>query len=527
MCDNTRTGPAELFISSSLKHRVPQCSVLEQMTRIAHGITRKMKLAVLQMKIFHVKKPSLGKKRRRKSVKKKESRPNPIPHRCLPMDNASGTEGEVNESTSSMSCSINEFETFADEVNGEIPEVDCRGRIKSEKSQSDVDDNSISLSQSQLIKPDRTPNFLRSLLSTRTPYEEFHRLFKSVPMDQFPINDFSCALSREILLQGRIYIAQGWFCFYSNIFGWETQVTIDCTKIQSITREKTAYVVPNAILICTDEEKHFFSSFLSRETVYKLLLQVWDEIKAKNQKPESGSPSEAQEMLEDEGDVQNTEEHNELNAGHSCCTAEPGEDPAVVCSKCQQARQTSTEKLSHDKDPTEQGQTVTNTRSTHVLPFNEIDQPSEEPARITSCAGVAMLLASLAETVYSYFQVSLRLVQRLTREQLFYIVTSFLIICLMMCSLFLLHRLSILEPKIMAQTSYPPEKILLRQSMYQLWKLRQDVFDAEVVRFKTIVAANLNAITQVRQTLKMLEDDLEAHMSRNCTLLENNVCVQV
>jgi len=32
-------------------------------------------------------------------------------------------------------------------------------------------------------------------------------------------------------------------------------VTIDCTKIQSITREKTAYVVPNAILICTDEEK--------------------------------------------------------------------------------------------------------------------------------------------------------------------------------------------------------------------------------------------------------------------------------
>ncbi|XP_020621323.1 GRAM domain-containing protein 3-like isoform X1 [Orbicella faveolata] len=94
-----------------------------------------------------------------------------------------------------------------------------------------------------------------SLLSTRTPYEEFHRLFKNVPMDQFPINDFSCALSREILLQGRIYIAQGWFCFYSNIFGWETQVTIDCTKIQSITREKTAYVVPNAILICTDEEK--------------------------------------------------------------------------------------------------------------------------------------------------------------------------------------------------------------------------------------------------------------------------------
>ena len=32
-------------------------------------------------------------------------------------------------------------------------------------------------------------------------------------------------------------------------------MTIDCRKIQSITREKTAYVVPNAILICTDDEK--------------------------------------------------------------------------------------------------------------------------------------------------------------------------------------------------------------------------------------------------------------------------------
>ena len=32
-------------------------------------------------------------------------------------------------------------------------------------------------------------------------------------------------------------------------------MTIDCTKIQSITREKTAYVVPNAILICTGDEK--------------------------------------------------------------------------------------------------------------------------------------------------------------------------------------------------------------------------------------------------------------------------------
>lgn len=85
--------------------------------------------------------------------------------------------------------------------------------------------------------------------------------------------DFSCALSREILLQGRMYISQGWFCFYSNIFGWETQVTIDCTKVVSITREKTAYVVPNAILICTEDEKvmnRHEESFRWRHTLSKV-----------------------------------------------------------------------------------------------------------------------------------------------------------------------------------------------------------------------------------------------------------------
>lgn len=73
-----------------------------------------------------------------------------------------------------------------------------------------------------------------------------------------------------------------------------------------------------------------------------------------------------------------------MNAGHSCYHAELGED-ASICDKCQQVRQTSTEKLTHSKDTTQQGQTATDTRSTQVLPFSDIDPPSEERARITSC----------------------------------------------------------------------------------------------------------------------------------------------
>ena len=42
----------------------------------------------------------------------KAARPKPSPPHCGKMEPASGTEGEINDSTSSMSC-FNEFETYA------------------------------------------------------------------------------------------------------------------------------------------------------------------------------------------------------------------------------------------------------------------------------------------------------------------------------------------------------------------------------------------------------------------------------
>ena len=46
-------------------------------------------------------------------------------------------------------------------------------------------------------------------------------------------------------------------------------------------------MLPNSLKHTADNNyfwlQHFFSSFLSRETVYKLLVQVWDEVKNKQQ----------------------------------------------------------------------------------------------------------------------------------------------------------------------------------------------------------------------------------------------------
>lgn len=111
-----------------------------------------------------------------------------------------------------------------------------------------------------------------------------------------PPTDYSCALQRDILLQGRLYLSENWICFYSNIFRWETlvrlslccpkaglcaqvcpgralpllfspvspfpgvfpslvQLTVRLKDICSMTKEKTARLIPNAIQVCTDTEK--------------------------------------------------------------------------------------------------------------------------------------------------------------------------------------------------------------------------------------------------------------------------------
>ncbi|KAL9553447.1 hypothetical protein MBANPS3_003286 [Mucor bainieri] len=105
--------------------------------------------------------------------------------------------------------------------------------------------------------------------------QDFHALFRSVPEEDNLIEDFGCALQKEILLQGRIYISESYLCFNANIFGWVTNLVIAFADIIAIEKKSTAYVIPNAIQISTDSAKHFFASFLSRDQAHDLMVDIW------------------------------------------------------------------------------------------------------------------------------------------------------------------------------------------------------------------------------------------------------------
>lgn len=104
---------------------------------------------------------------------------------------------------------------------------------------------------------------------------EFHQIFKSLDLTDRLIDDFACALSREILLQGRIYITEHCIGFNSNLLGWVTSVVIPFDDVTRIDKKSTAGLFPNGIQIETADSKHNFASFISRDSTYDLIRAVW------------------------------------------------------------------------------------------------------------------------------------------------------------------------------------------------------------------------------------------------------------
>ncbi|KAK1836369.1 hypothetical protein QBC39DRAFT_337885 [Podospora conica] len=104
---------------------------------------------------------------------------------------------------------------------------------------------------------------------------DFHALFKTVPDEDYLIEDYSCALQKEILAHGRLYVSEGHLCFSSNILGWITTLVISFDEIVAVEKRSTALVFKNGLEISTLHAKHIFASFTSRDTTYDLIIKIW------------------------------------------------------------------------------------------------------------------------------------------------------------------------------------------------------------------------------------------------------------
>ncbi|XP_063063544.1 protein Aster-C [Engraulis encrasicolus] len=113
--------------------------------------------------------------------------------------------------------------------------------------------------------------------------EEFRKLFKegesneAAESNEILITDYNCALQKDILLQGRLYLSENLLCFYSNVFRG-TKIVLNLGDVTIVTKEKTARLIPNAIQISTSNEKLFFTSFAAREKSFLSIFRMWQNV---------------------------------------------------------------------------------------------------------------------------------------------------------------------------------------------------------------------------------------------------------
>lgn len=111
--------------------------------------------------------------------------------------------------------------------------------------------------------------------ASRKRNREFHKLFKSVPANDYLLEDYSCALNRDILVHGRMYVSERHVCFYSNILGWVRNLVIAFDEIVQLEKRNTAGLIPNGLVIQTLHARYSFASFVSRESTLELLTKIW------------------------------------------------------------------------------------------------------------------------------------------------------------------------------------------------------------------------------------------------------------
>jgi hypothetical protein len=134
----------------------------------------------------------------------------------------------------------------------------------------------IAAANSSLVNPNiGAPKLTGFAVANKKRNRDFHVLFKSVPDDDYLIEDYSCALQREILAHGRLYISEGHLCFSSNILGWVTTLVMSFDEIVAVEKRSTALVFKNGLEISTLHAKHVFASFASRDTTYDLIIKIW------------------------------------------------------------------------------------------------------------------------------------------------------------------------------------------------------------------------------------------------------------
>lgn len=75
-----------------------------------------------------------------------------------------------------------------------------------------------------------------------------------------------------------MYLSSNYICFNSNILGWVTNLVIPLQEVIQVEKKSTAVLFPNGMIIRTLHHRYVFATFLSRDTTFNLITNVWHKV---------------------------------------------------------------------------------------------------------------------------------------------------------------------------------------------------------------------------------------------------------
>ncbi|XP_070775133.1 GRAM domain-containing protein 2B-like [Enoplosus armatus] len=100
----------------------------------------------------------------------------------------------------------------------------------------------------------------------------FHKLFQEIPEAENLTHSFTCALQKEVLYHGKLFVSDNHVCFYSSVLLKDTKVVIPVSSVREVKKHNSALSMLS--IQTADGEKYSFVSLRHREMCYKLLQTV-------------------------------------------------------------------------------------------------------------------------------------------------------------------------------------------------------------------------------------------------------------
>ncbi|XP_063741763.1 GRAM domain-containing protein 2B-like isoform X2 [Eleginops maclovinus] len=116
---------------------------------------------------------------------------------------------------------------------------------------------------------DRPDGFINSFLKHK---KTFHKMFPEIPERENLTHTFSCALQKEVLYHGKLYVSENYVCFHSSVLLKDTKVVIPASSINDIKKHNSGLSMVSIHIAGGD--KYTFVSLRNREMCYKLLLSL-------------------------------------------------------------------------------------------------------------------------------------------------------------------------------------------------------------------------------------------------------------